>query len=468
MTESPVSEPVAGTLVSDAVDVATAKSGGLPVRRFASDAAWIITAQILGVICAIGSMRVWAIYLTPAKLGEMALVITFASVLVGVLSGPLMQVLVVCFARHQLRGNEQAFRWETTRIVRTSIGGITIAIVAATGPLWWLFKLDPLFLLSIIPLFAIDTYREYERVLFSCVGRQRMVSLITALDVWARFFFVWGMLAVFGGTARVAILANILGGGIALLSIISLSKRVAYPPRKPAAETVSREMRGEIKAIALPLVPSAVFVNLTEMSSRYIIGATISLSAAGLFVMGYGLVKRPYGMVRDLGALVMMPLLSRQLANGAKGEVRRVRYLWLGGMILVCTSGGVLFYLLRDFIAAVLLTEDYASAVTTLIPILALGIGLFTIASVLDDFLLCNRRSRLVLTNRTIAFIASTILLVLLSKTHGLVGTAWSLVGGGIVHLLVATVNILRQSRTGGAGPRNAGGQEFSQKSTTA
>ena len=49
--------------------------------------------------------------------------------------------------------------------------------------------------------------------------------------------------------------------------------------------------------------------------------------------MAYGLVKRPYGMVRDVGAVVMMPILSRQHASGTPADVRAsdaVREAYLG------------------------------------------------------------------------------------------------------------------------------------------
>lgn len=452
MTEPLVAEPYGGNLTSDAVDVATtydSRSQRPGARRFTGDAMWITAAQIMGVVCALASLRVWSVYLTPAKLGFMALVITFASILVGIISGPVMQVLVVCFARHQSEGRERAFRGETTRFLLRCTGIVAGIVVVGILPLSWLLKLDPLPCLAIIPLFVIDSFREYERVMFSCVGRQRMVSLITALDVWTRFFFVWGMLALFGGSAEIAIAANVIGGGLALAAIMRLSRRVAYPGHAPHDAALQAEIRGEIRTIAYPLMPSAVFVNMTEMSSRYVIGATIGLNAAGLFVMGYGLVKRPYGMLRDVGALLMMPLLSRRMVDGTAAEARRMRLLWLGGIAIACLGGGLLFILLRDVIVATLMTERYAPAVRSLIPVLALGIGLFTVASVLDDILLCERRSRAVLANRTVAFAVSTALLIALSTTHGLLGAAWSLAGGGIVHLLVASLNVGRSPTRG-------------------
>ena len=455
MTGPPVSEPATGTSVSDAIDLAagnaaTRKPGR---RRLAGDAVWITIAQVLSVVCALGSLRVWAVYLTPSALGLMALIISFASVLVGVISGPLMQVLVVCFARHQSRGQEHAFRRETTLFLVRCCMAVIGLVLAALAPAAWFLGLNPLLCLAIIPLFAIDSFREYERVMFSCVGRQRMVSLITVLDVWTRLVCVWAMLAFIDATAEVAVLANVVGGGLALLGIISLSRRVASPGRRPADPATGDEIRGEIRAIAYPLVPSAIFVNLTEMSSRYVIAATISLHAAGLFVMAYGLVKRPYGMVRDVGALLMMPLLSRRMVDGSATDVRRVQTLWLSGMLATCIGGGLLFYILRDVISAALMSGDYVRSTIALVPILATGIALFTIASVLDDFLLCERRSRTVLVNRTIAFVASITLLVLLSSTHGLAGAAWSLAGGGIVHLLVASVNVLRGPNKAGTAP---------------
>lgn len=421
-----------------------AREAARPALR--KDVLWIAGGQVLAVVCALLSLRVWSTYLAPAEFGYMALVVTFASIMVGVVSGPMVQAIMVCFARHDADGQAQPFRAETSALLWRWIGIIAAVTVIAAWPVARITGLDTVSLLAIAPLFAIDTRREYERVLFSVGSRQRVVSLITTADVWARLIGVWAALALFEPSARIAILGNVVASA-AVLGGVLMSRRVAWPPRQSPDAAWRQELRREISALALPLVPSSIFTNLTEMSSRYILGLTSGLHAAGLFVMGYGLVKRPFGMVRDVGAMVMLPLLSRTLVGGGRGEIRRVQALWLGSIAAVCIAGGLLFLALGDYIVPLLMTSVYAVEVIRLVPPLALGIGLFTIASVLDDFLLCERRSRAVLVNRAIAFVVSTALLLVMSRSYGLAGAAWSLVGGGVVHLLIATANVWRQPR---------------------
>lgn len=415
----------------------------LSARRLAGDAGWIFGGQVLAVVCALATLAIWAKYLQPDELGFMALVVAFASVLVGVVSGPLLQALVVGFAHHDKDGNAAVFRWTTARYMRRQLLFISAGLFVLAFPVAYVLGVNALVLIAVIPLFVIDSLREYERMLFSCVGRQRIVSSVNVIDVWTRFFAVWGGLHLFGGSAEVAIISNAAGALIAFVAISLMFKRVAYPGEHRQGSPLHDEITAEIVHIAAPLVPSAILINLSEMTNRYVIGATMSLHAAGIFVMAYGLVKRPYGMVRDVGAVVMMPILSRQHASGTPADVRRVRLLWLAVMAAICVTGGLLFWWLSDLIVALLLSDSYDS-VAGLLPLLAIGIALYNMASVLDDFTLCERRSRAVLVNRTAGFVVNLALLVVLTSTIGLAGAAWALAGGSIAHLMVASWNVLR------------------------
>lgn len=425
----------------DAPDLALASRPS--ARRLAGDAGWILAGQILAVICALATLAIWAKYLRPDELGFMALVVAFASVLVGVVSGPILQALVVGFAHHDRDGNAAAYRWTTARYLRRQLIFISAGVLLLAFPAAYLLEVNAFVLMAIIPLFVIDSLREYERMLFSCVGRQRVVSSVNVIDVWTRFFAVWGGLELFGGSAEVAIISSTAGALLAFLAISLMFKRVAYPAVHREGSRLHEEITAEIVHIAAPLVPSAILGNLSEMTNRYVIGATMSLHAAGIFVMAYGLVKRPYGMVRDVGAVVMMPILSRAHASGTPADVRRVRLLWLGAMAMVCTTGGFLFYWLSDLIVALLLSDSY-DAVSGLLPLLAIGIALYNMAWVLDDFAICERRSRAVLVSRTVDFAVNLVLLVVLTSTMGLIGAAWALAGGSIAHLLVSAWNVLR------------------------
>lgn len=433
--------PVTDEPQLDAPDLALAWRPS--ARRLAGDAGWILAGQILAVICALATLAVWAKYLRPDELGFMALVVAFASVLVGVVSGPILQALVVGYAHHDKHGNARAYRWTTARFLRRHLLFVSAGVLLLTFPASYLLEVNAFVLMAIIPLFVIDSLREYERMLFSCVGRQRVVSAINVIDVWTRLLAVWAGLELFGGSAEVAILSTTGGALLAFLAISMMFGRVAYPGVQLPGSPLHEEIRAEIVHIAAPLAPSAILGNLSEMTNRYVIGATMSLHAAGIFVMAYGLVKRPYGMVRDVGAVVMMPILSRAHASGSPADVRRARLLWLGTMAAVCATGGLLFYWLGGLIVALLLNDSYGD-VAGLLPLLAIGIALYNMAWVLDDFAICERRSRAVLVNRAADFAVNLLLLVVLTSTMGLTGAAWALAGGSIAHLLVATWNILR------------------------
>ena len=119
---------------------------------------------------------------------------------------------------------------------------------------------------------------------------------------------------------------------------------------------------------------------------------------------------------------------------------------------MICATGGLLFYWLSDLLVTLLLNDSY-DAVSGLLPLLAIGIGLYNMAWVLDDFAICERRSRAVLVNRTADFAVNLLLLVVLTSTMGMAGAAWALAGGSIAHLLVASWNVLNRPARPSARP---------------
>lgn len=421
------------------------------LRPVSKDALWVLSGQVLAVVSAISSLWVWARYLTPDELGLMALVLATASILVGVVSGPILQAVVVNFPREEAQGHARAFRSVTSHYMRRNLGIVFVVVLLLACLIAQFTEAELIPLLAIPPLFLIDSMREYERMLFACAGRHRVVSAINVADVWVRLVVVWGALELFGGSASVAVAGNALGATIVLILVYRGLQRVAVPAEASPNDAFEQRIRDLLRKVSIPLVPAAVVTNLTEMSARYVIAGATGLYAAGLFSVAYGVVKRPYGMVRDVGAMVLMPLLSREHADGSAAGIRHVRRVWMVGMIAVCLLGGALFWLLSDVIVDALLTSSY-SEVETLIPPLVVGIAMYNVATVLDDFLICQSRSGAVLLNRTAGLIANLTLLVWLSTTFGLQGAAWALAGGSGIHLLVALF------RVGNLRPNPAGG----------
>ena len=393
--------------------------------------------QAISAVALLGMMKVWAVYLEPAELGKMALVLGVASILVGIVLQPLFHAIFVGYSEHVRQGHARVFRVVSGGLVRRRVLLIAIAVGIVGVPAAWYFGLSWTMPLAIIGLFAVDAVRAFEIRLFGAVRRQREVAMISAGDVVFRLVFVWLLLDLFGPTAYAAVAGNLLG---AFLFVVGIRFAIALEALEGACvSTDGREkaISQEISRLAKPLLPSMILANLTAMGNRYFISATIGLQAAGIFVVSYGLVKRPYGMLNNVGEMTMTPILRNAITKTQAGKVTRIRYLWLALTFVFCATGAALFYVLREPLVAIFLSEKYVRAADLLFGI-AVAVALFNLSNVFTLFSITLGDSRAALINNIVGSVFTTVLTVALCLSIGLVGAVWALMIGYAMQLLTS------------------------------
>lgn len=398
---------------------------------------WIAAGNIVSAIALLGMMKVWAVYLDPAELGLMALIIGVASILVGVALQPLFQAVLVGYSEHARQGHARLFRSVSGGSVRQRVLLIATAIGIAGGPVAWYFDLHWTMPLAVIGLFVIDAVRIFEMRLFAAARRQREVAVIAAGDVIFRFLFVWLLLARFDQTASAAVIGNLLGASLFAVLVRLLFALEGLEDARESTDGRERKIVEEISGLAKPLLPSMVLANLTEMGNRYFIGATIGLHAAGIFVVSYGFVKRPYGMLNNIAETTMTPVLRDAITEGRAEDASRTRFTWLGLMVIFCAVGAALFYMLREPLVRIFLSEKYLDAADLLFGI-AFAVALFNLSNVFNWFSVTLGNSRAVLINNVVGSSATTTLTVVLCLFIGLAGAVWALVIGYGLQLLAS------------------------------
>lgn len=405
------------------------------IFRLGSDVMWLASGQIISVFAMIGMYKVWAVYLSPEQLGRMALIISTASILVGIGMGPLFQAMLASYGRYLRYGSARQYRAVSGAVARTRALKIATLIGICGIPTTWYFGLHWGTPLVIIGLFTVDTIRMFEQRLFAAARRQRGAAFIAAGDILFRLLFVWLFLHVSEPTAYAAILGN-LAGAYLFLAIMRLTLRFeAYPGASDVPASLRLTMSEEISTLAKPLLPSLLLVNLTELGSRYFIGATLGLTAAGLFVAGQGLVKRPYSMLNYVLEMTMAPVLTAELSKGDLDKIRRTRRHWLFLITVFSALGVVLFYILGELLISALLSNSYA-AVSELLIGFAIADALFNIANVFNWFCIALRDGRAVLLNSVVGAGAVTVLTVVLCAISGLSGGVWALIVGYALQLM--------------------------------
>lgn len=404
-----------------------------------SDIVWVATGQALSALAMLGMMKVWAVFLDPAELGLMALVVGVPSILVGIILQPLFQAILVGYAAHAHQGNACTYRKVSGHLVTSRVLRIAVIIVAVGFPVTWLFDLHWIIPVLIIGLFIAEAVCIFEQMLFAAVRRQREVAIIVAGNVFFRLLFVWLFLFFHEASAYSAMIGNLVGAFLFVAFMRLRLQLEAFSATQQVLDSLSDAIEKEISTIAKPLMPSMVLANLTEMGNRYFIGATLGFHAAGLFVAAYGFVKRPYGMLNNVGEMTMTPILKSAINSGNSKLIAQTRLHWIAFTTVLSILGATLFYLFREPLVSIFLSNKYAS-ISDMLAGLAVSIAFYNIANVFNWFSITLGDSRAVLINNIVGSTLTVILTIVLCLTTGLVGAIWALFIGYGIQLLVSVL----------------------------
>lgn len=410
------------------------------MRLLAGDGLWVLAGQLFSLIAVLASFKLWAVYLDPEEVGLMGLIVGFASALVGIAIGPFTQTIVVTYATYALEGRKHEFRDAGSRII-VKISLLVLAITLCVGfPLVHFLKLQGIAPLLIAGLFATDAWRAFEISLFAAARRQRQVAILHCGDAWFRLAFLWLSLASFAPTAYTAIFGTLVGAIVFIVLVRLLTQPEAYPGRR-AEETDLITQR--LVSLAKPLFPAMVFANITSVLNRYLIAATIGLGPAGLFVVAYGLVRRPYGLLNSVTDWTMRPALASAIAERDAAKAALARRLWLavgGGFAIL---GVLLFYMLKGPVVHILLSSEYVEA-SDLLSGTAIALALFNIANIFNGFSLTAGDSRSVLISNAVGALSGGALTFILCLLYGLPGAVWALAGGYLLQLATSLITSRR------------------------
>ncbi|WP_339831380.1 hypothetical protein [uncultured Parvibaculum sp.] len=394
----------------------------------------------------LASLKVWATYLAPAEVGLMGLAVGISSIFVGIAIGPVTQVVLVNRVRYQDR--DVSFQVSAADLV---LRGCLLAVLMLTVfgvPISFCLGLSSWLPLLVASLVVVEGYRAFEMALLAAQRRQRDTAVVYGGDACARLAGLWFMLHFFAGTAEMAMLGTVAGAAVFTVVSGFFLRREALAAFLRIRTGAHPEIRKSILHLAKPLFPAAVLSNTTEMLGRYVVALTAGLGAAGLFVIGYGLVKRPYGLVNGVTDWTMRPALAGALADKEAEKAAHVRLAWLGAGGGIAALGVVLFYLLDELIVHVLLSPEYVELAELLIWF-AVAVTLFNIANIFGGFSLVAGKSRQLLINSASGAIACTALTVLLTLCFGLKGAVLALVGGYAIQLIVSIAGYVRTSDSG-------------------
>ena len=408
-------------------------------RKININILWLSCGHIISVIAVLTMMKLLANYFDPDEFGVIALIIGTASMLFGILLGPVLQTLLVVYVKYSKTNASHNYRIIMGNLIRRRLVIYAIPILFIGEFLCWYWELHWLTPFLVLGLITVDTARTFEQRLYAAAQRQIAVAIITAGDVVFRAAFVFIFLFLFESSVYVAIAGNLIGAALFSLSIYILSSPVSSKGTGDSSTEINSKVTDETNSLAKPLLPSFLLTSLTESGNRYITSAILGLQSAGLYIGAYGLVRRPYGILGNIGEILMTPTLKIAMENGEHEKIKQTRFHWLVFIVMFSFLGALIFYVFREPLILLLLSEKYLGAADLLSGI-AIAIALNTIANVFNWFSMTLGKSQPVFINNLVGSTVTTVLTVLLCTFIGINGAVWALVFGYLAQLTTSII----------------------------
>ena len=345
------------------------------LQKFLRNGMWVGAGQVLSAAAALVSVRVLTELLTPSSFGQYSLLLGIVTLSQSIASGPWAQTALYFLPRAGSGAAIASVQRRSENIVLLSAIPFCVVMIAywflggrLLGGGRWSGAVMAL-------LMIVETMRPMMQSFLSAHALQRAMSLWSIADSWLRLAGAVLMLAIFPNSPF-AVLAGYIAASAILYAPVWLVLRraganISSPEREVTQDTSLRAMA----RYALPLFPLALSGWASAQGDRYIIGAMVSVAAAGNYAAIYGLVSRPFLLATQTVQLTLRPEYYRAVAGADAVRERQIERSWLKTTAAFSAIGVAAFWLLQKPIAALVLAPGYRGY-AYLMPWIAAGYAL--------------------------------------------------------------------------------------------
>jgi O-antigen/teichoic acid export membrane protein len=346
--------------------------------------------QVLATLGGLVGVRLLTSVLTPASYGELALGLTFLTLVQQLIMGPVINAFARYFTIAQEKGGISGYV-KAVQILLTKATGLTFVFFVATlfvllvtGKWIWVGLLALSFLFAVVSSYnaALDNIQN--------AARQRVVvAWHQGLSQWLRFLLAAGIILLFGATSSNAMLGYFLSAVVVFASQWYFFRKLpSYREGLDGSESGGNESskwERQMVDFALPFSMWGIITWLQMSSDRWSLLAFASSSTVGLYSVLYQLGYYPITIMTGVFVQFVSPILYRRAGDALEAErvqsaqrlTDQLTLLILGFSLLVTIT----IWLLRRIIFLVLVAPDYWQ-VSNLLPWLTLSGGLFAAGQV--------------------------------------------------------------------------------------
>jgi O-antigen/teichoic acid export membrane protein len=378
---------------------------------------WVAAGQGLSALGTVVGLRILTQYLEPAMFGVVSLALGAAALALGLTCTPLTQAAMYFYPSLAPQGGATVLAGALRRgWIRTLpwllVGGAIVAVPyvsVGSGSIW--------LVVATAALLVSDVWRSVNLCLLNAAADHKRYGIWMALEAWGRplcatvavLLVSRSPVAVLGAYAALSLALNLV-----------LSKR---PPEVGTATPPVADFDRQMWQYALPLVPLGLLGWANGLSDRYIISGLLSLQDTGIYAAAYGLASRPLLLVNATFEQLMRPIYQNAVSAGHTERAALLLRYWVMALAAACGLLVLIVSLWRHELAAILLGARFRSG-ANLMPWIAAGYGVLSLAYVFERVCLAHAHTQRVLAVELVSGIAMLLMTVIGVHFWGLIGAA--------------------------------------------
>jgi len=350
------------------------------LNRFGKELFLVGVGQVLAAVGSIVGVRLMTGALSPTIYGEVALAMTFVSLITQLLIGPLSVALTRYFNVAQENIELPGFFGSSFSLAARISLATVFLFAAGAAVLWASGQSSYLGLVLVTLIFTLFSGINVLMDSIQTAARQRaVVAWHQGVGQWLRYLAAVGFIYLLGARSSFAM------AGYGVSALLVLGSQTYFLRRKFRSLSISSikidpAWTTRILNYSLPFASWGIFTWLQLSSDRWALQTFSSTQQVGFYTVLYQLGYYPLMMVSNVFVQFAQPVLFHQAGDGTSAErvnraQRNTQRLLVGAVILtalaVAAAAG-----LHSFVFGLFAAPAYRS-VSGFLPVMVLSGGLF-------------------------------------------------------------------------------------------
>jgi O-antigen/teichoic acid export membrane protein len=394
---------------------------------------WVFAGQALATVISLIALRIITELISPDIFGEATLWIGIIILLKNIFISPVSNYQLRYYPKFKTEQNLFYFNYIIYKYYRNSflISSLIFVIIIYVLSISNIINIPLFFVPGLIIYYISDIMKSNYLNKLSAERKQFLFALWTIGDIILMYSFALIALLI-EKSAGYYITGQAFGISLGVIIFIPFIKKKLIGEERKIIK-YEGDIFSEFKKYGLPFIPMAIIIWILSLGNRYILNSYNSLIEVGIFTAAFSISSRPFLFFSGVIGNFFRPILFQAESENNKTKTNKVIKIWLVITSVLSVLVFLVFFLVGDAIAGILLAEEYHSNISKLFITIGLGYLFFSIFQVIENIMFSYEKSRLVLYCHITAVVTFFVANIILIEQFGIIGAGFAV---GIVYLI--------------------------------